>query len=84
MISVKDAYKNAKAYFATNLGKDNIAKATMNESAWFFISGEPNKELVGNVVISIDKRNGKIAVIDILSDEGFELIKATTPFGLPC
>lgn len=82
MISLADACKIAKEYFAANLGKDSIAKATTNEQAWFFISGEPNRESVGNVVISVDKLRGDVALIDILSDEGFELIKTTTPIEL--
>lgn len=84
MMNLMEACKIAKKYFATNLGKGSIAKVTMNEEAWFFISGEPNRELVGSVVISVDKQNGDIVLIDLLSDEGFELIKATTPIELPC
>lgn len=84
MISKEDAFRLAKDYFDKNLGKDCISKATMNEKAWFFISGEPNRDAIGNTVIAIDKQEGKISLIDLLSDEGFELIKATTPIDLPC
>ena len=84
MISKEDAYALAKSYFCDNLGKDSISRAAMNEEFWFFISGEPNRDAIGNVVISISKQDGKIALIDLLSDEGFDLIKATTPIDLSC
>lgn len=84
MISITDACKIAKDYFAQSLGNDSIAKAAVSEDAWFFISGEPNRKVVGNVVISVDKQNGMTALIDLLSDEGFAIIKATTPIELPC
>ena len=84
MISKEDAYALAKSYFRNNLGKDNISKAAMSEEAWFFISGEPNRDTIGHVVISISRQDGEIALIDLLSEEGFGLIKATTPVDLPC
>ena len=83
MISKEDAYALAKGYFRNNLGKDSISKAAMSEEAWFFISGESNRDAIGNVVISISRQAGEIALIDLLSDEGFGLIKATTPVDLP-
>ena len=83
MISIEDAYALAKSYFRDNLGKDSVSKASMNEEFWFFIAGESNRDAIGNVVISISKQDGEIALIDILSDEGFRLIKATTPVDLP-
>lgn len=83
MVSITDAYRIAKKYFATNLGKGSIAKATMSDEAWFFISGEPNRESIGNAVISVDKQNGAVVLIDFLSDEGFAQIKTTTPIELP-
>ena len=83
MISKEDAYALAKGYFRNNLGKDSISKAAMSEEAGFFISGESNRDAIGNVVISISRQDGEIALIDLLSDEGFGLIKATTPVDLP-
>lgn len=84
MISKEEAYALAKSYFRNNLGKDNISKAAMSEESWFFISGEANRDTIGNVVISISRQDGEVALIDLLSEEGFGLIKATTPVNLPC
>lgn len=83
MMHVKEAFAIAKEYFTSNLGNGSVAKATMSENAWFFISGEINQESIGNVVISVDKQTGEITLVDLLSDDGFALIRATTPIELP-
>ncbi len=77
------ACKIAKEFYSDNLKIDGIAKALENSEKWFFSSGVPMQMRVGNTVISVDKRDGKIEVVKLPSKENLAILRSATPVDLP-
>ena len=66
-----DAYKKVEQYLTEKTGRSSIDTITENDNKWFFGSG---KDLIGNIIVSVNKKTGEIALVDFLSDEGYDEI----------
>jgi len=82
-MSYIEACKAAVEYFDKHLGTKGLTTATEDEQQWFFSSGKDPSNMVGNVVISVSKISGKIEMVDLLSDEGYEMLKKSTKIQIP-
>lgn len=68
----EDACVLALEYFENNVKLYGLAAASEDNNYWYFSGGKDGKNLIGNIVISISKNDGKIEIVDILLDEVYE------------
>lgn len=83
MINFYEACTAAKQYFKEKLNIDGLAKATENDTAWFFRGGDPQLTPIGSVIVSVSKQDGAIDLVDVLTKEEFEMIRKTTIVAVP-
>lgn len=83
MIDYIIACSKAHEYFHQKLNIEGLSTATENEDSWFFSGGKNSREAVGNTIISVNKTTGKISVVDMLSDEGYEALKKSVVVDIP-
>lgn len=82
-ISYNEACKKAYEYFKDHLSIIGLSTATENYEKWFFSAGRNSAELIGNTIISISKSTGELDFVDILSDNDFEMLKASKNVDIP-
>lgn len=68
------ACETAFNYFKKELGIEGLSTITESDTDWFF-SCEHDR--IGSTIISISKADGQMEFVDILSDEGYELLKSS-------
>ena len=74
-MNYSEAYEKATKYLAEKTGNSRIDTVSENQFKWLFGTG---KEMIGNLIISVNKKTGEISVVDFLSDEGFNEISNST------
>lgn len=74
------ACETAFNYFKKELGIEGLSAITENDADWFF-SCEHDR--IGSTIISISKSDGKMGFVDILSDEGYEILKNSVKIETP-
>lgn len=82
-MSYKEACRVALEYFREYLGAPGLTTATEDERKWFFSAGKDQSNMIGNTIISISKKTGEIEMVDLLSDDGFEMLKNSTEIEIP-
>lgn len=82
-INYNVACKKAYEYFKEQMNIIGLSTATENDEKWFFSAGKNSAELIGNTIISISKSTGNLDFVDILSDDGFEMLKASKNIDIP-
>ncbi len=82
-MSYIEACRVALAYFREHLGATGLTTATEDEQKWFFSAGKDQFNMIGNTIISVSKKTGEIEMVDLLSDDGFEMIKNSTEIKIP-
>lgn len=83
-MSYIEACRAALEYFGEHLGLTGLTTATEDDQKWFFSAGKDPSNMIGNTIISVSKETGEIEIVDLLSDEGFEMIKNSTTIDIPC
>ena len=74
------ACETAFNYFKKELGIEGLSTITESDTDWFF-SCEHDR--IGSTIISISKADGQMEFVDILSDEGYELLKSSKIVEIP-
>lgn len=82
-MNYKEACKKAYHYFKDQLNITGLSTATEDDERWFFSAGKNSAELIGNTIISISKSTGTLDLVDILSDDGFEMLKVSKNIDIP-
>lgn len=83
MISFERACKIAEDYYKQNYSNIQLLKALDGDDCWYFCGGKPGVVRVGNTVISVEKSNGEIGVVNYPSKESFAKLRKATPVDLP-
>lgn len=82
-MSYKEACRAALEYFHEYLGLTGLTTATEDNRKWFFSAGKDQSNMIGNTIISVSKETGEIEMVDLLSADGFEMIKNSTEIEIP-
>lgn len=82
-MNYNEACKKAYDYFKEQLGAVGLSTVTENDEKWFFSAGKDSVNLIGNTIISISKTTGDLDFVDVLSDEGFEVLKESKTIEIP-
>ena len=83
MLKFAQACFLAHDFINANMNVQKLLTATEDDNYWYFSGGDPEKTIIGNTIISVDKATGIIDIVDYLSDEGYEAIRKSTPIELP-
>lgn len=75
MLDMDKACRLAEVYFQQILGLGYTDRILENEEFWFFCSGNGTAVRVGNVIISVNKKNGEITEMPMPSHETVEILK---------
>ena len=76
MIDMDKACRLAREYFHQMLGLEYTDRILENEEFWFFCSGNGTAVRVGNVIISVNKKNGEITEMPMPSHETVEILRS--------
>lgn len=74
------ACETAFNYFKKELGIEGLSAITEDDTSWSF-SCEHDR--IGSTIISISKAEGKMDYVDILSDEGYEILRKSKKVEVP-
>ena len=74
------ACETAFNYFKKELGIEGLSAITEDDTNWFF-SCEHDR--IGSTIISVSKAEGKMDFVDILSDEGYEILRKSKKVEVP-
>lgn len=69
----------AMDYFKLHLNLEGLSAASEGEESWFFSGGSNAKERIGSTIIAINKVNGEVRVVDMLSGAEFEKVRLSKP-----
>ncbi len=69
MITYVEAKNSAEKYFETNLNIYGIANAKEDDDFWYFWGGKQGEEIVGGLVLSVEKANGNLEIVEMPSHE---------------
>ena len=83
IMSYLEACKKAYEYFKEQLGISGLATVTENDEKWFFSAGKNAANVIGNIVISISKVTGILELVEMLSDEEFDVLRKSTLVEIP-
>lgn len=81
-MDLKKAYDLALEYFKREDDIKEIASASEDEECWYFRAGEKNIAMIGIIIVSVDKKSGKIEQIDYLKKSNQMRIVKSRPVDL--
>ena len=83
MIDFAHACEKAIDFFEKNKGLHGLANATESDEEWFFTAGVDPGKAIGNLVVSVNKASGAVAVVDLLSKVGFDRVRNSVVRSIP-
>ena len=82
-MTFEQACKIANNYFEEQVGLYGLAAASEDEEYWYFSGGKGRQNAIGNIFISVNKNDGKINKVNMLSKEGYKQIASSEKKELP-
>ena len=76
----EEACRLARQYFKDSIGVDELSTASEDDTNWYFNS---SRDAIGCLIISINKTDAEISVVDLLLDDDFYRISKSKPLDLP-
>lgn len=75
MIDFSKAIDLACKYYENNLNIKGLARALEDNEYWYFSGGTPGEVVVGSLIISVKKSDGKIEIVEMPSHESIMRLK---------
>lgn len=82
MMNLKKAYDLTLEYFKREYDINEISNASEDDEYWYFRAGKKDVAMIGTIIASVDKKDGKIEQIDYLKKSNQMRIVKSKPVDL--